>query len=235
MSHEWGNYLENFTPKMYWGARAILERQNGYPGKALYLLPDRQSFEQLEGSQRDQDGFFSWINTKVLPKLRLFARENRFHEWKDLVTISSEDGSFMCQATPKNSGGEYLYIGCWEIEQKATVTKTMLRSQLQQGHTLNDLLAFGPGQDCEIFKADRFYPGDVVIYVPDVALNHIPLNRPVTNLEELDEVLSQCYTGQDFIDECSGDEEKAERLFCYCDWQHPSSAIDELDEDGEDS
>ena len=28
----------------------------------------------------------------------------------------------MCQATPKGSGGEYLYIGCWEIEQEATVT-----------------------------------------------------------------------------------------------------------------
>jgi len=40
MGHEWGNYPENFIPKMYWGARAILERQSGLPGKALYLLPD---------------------------------------------------------------------------------------------------------------------------------------------------------------------------------------------------
>ena len=151
------------------------------------------------------------------------------------MTIKSEDGSFVCQATPKNSGGEYLYIGCWEIEQKPTITKTMLRSRLQQGHTLNDLLAFGPGQDCEIFKADKFYPGDAVIYVPDVFLNHIPLDRPITDQEELSEVLSNCYTGQDFIDECHGDEEKAERLFCYCDWQHPSSAIDELADDGEES
>ena len=122
MSHEWGNYPENFTPKMYWGARAILERQSGLPGKVLCLLPDRQSFERLDGSQRDQDVFFDWINTKALPELRHRARENRFYEWSDLVTIQSEDGSFMCQATPKGSGGEYLYIGCWEIEQEATVT-----------------------------------------------------------------------------------------------------------------
>ena len=115
MSHEWGNYPENFTPKMYWGARAILERDSGGPGKALYLLHDRQSFEQLDGSQRDQDVFFDWINTKALPELRRLARENRFYEWKDLVTIQSEAGSFMCQATPKTSGGEYLYIGCWEV------------------------------------------------------------------------------------------------------------------------
>ena len=235
MSHEWGNYPEDFTPKMYWGARAILERQSGYPGKALYLLPDRQSFEQLEGSQRDQDAFFGWINTEVLPELRQLARENRFYEWNDLVTIHSEDGAFMCQATPKGSYGEYLYIGCWEVEQETTITKTMLRSQLQQCYALNDLLAFGPGQDCEIFKADKFYPGDVVIYVPDVCLNHVPLDRPITGPEELKDVLSQCYTGQDFIDECGGDAEKAERLFHYCDWQHPSSAIDELADDGEDS
>lgn len=235
MSHEWGNYPEDFAPKMYWGARAILEQESGQPGKALYLLYDRQNFERLDGSQRGQDVFFDWINTKALPELRHLARENRFHEWSDLVTIQSEDGCFMCQATPKGSGGEYLYIGCWEVEQQPMITKTALRSQLQQDHTLNDLLAFGPGQDCEIFKADRFYPGDVVIYVPDVALNHIPLERQVTDPEELDEVLSQCYTGQDFIDECGGDAEKAERLFCYCDWQHPSSAVDELDDSEEDT
>ena len=56
------------------------------------------------------------INTKVLPKLRCLASENHFHEWKDLATIQSEDGAFMCQATPKGSCGEYLYIGCWEVE-----------------------------------------------------------------------------------------------------------------------
>ena len=123
-----------------------------------------------------------------------------------------------------------------ELEQDKkhnTLTKQKLRLRLQQGHTLNDLLAFGPGQDCEIFKADKFQPGDVVIYVPDVALNHIPLNRPITDPEEFSEVLSSCYTGQDFIDECGGDVEKAERLFYYCDWQHPSSAIDELADDEE--
>lgn len=124
VSHEWGNYPENITPKMYWGARAILERESNQPGKVLYLLPDRQSFERLEGSQRDQDAFFDWINTEVLPELRHLARENRFYEWNDLVTIRSEDGSFLCQATPKGSGGEYLYIGCWEIEQEPTMATT---------------------------------------------------------------------------------------------------------------
>ena len=45
----------------------------------------------------------------------------------------------------------------------------------------------------------------MVVYIPDVALNHIPLDRQIKDPEELEEVLSQCYTGQDFIDECHGD------------------------------
>lgn len=82
-----------------------------------------------------------------------------------------------------------------ERSKYSVLAREKLKLQLQQGHTLNDLLAFGPGQDCEIFKADKFYPGDVVIYVPDVTLNHIPLDRPITDPEEFSEVLSNCYTG----------------------------------------
>ncbi len=128
---------------------------------------------------------------------------------------------------------DYEVLKLAQDNRNTVLVKQELRLQLQQGHTLSDLLSFGPGQDCEIFKAVTFYPGDVVIYVPDVSLNHIPLDRPITDPEELAEVLSNCYTGQDFIDECSGDVEKAERLFCYCDWQHPSSAVDELANDDE--
>ena len=126
---------------------------------------------------------------------------------------------------------DYEVLELERDKKNSVLTKQELGVQLRQGHTLNDLLAFGPGQDCGIFKADRFQPGDVIIYVPDVFLNHIPLDRPITDPEELSEVLSNCYTGQDFINECSGDVEKAERLFHYCDWQHPSSAIDEQADD----
>ena len=70
-----------------------------------------------------------------------------------------------------------------------------------------------------------------MIYVPDVSLNEIPLNRPITDQNELDEVIGYCYTGRDFVEECNGDRELAERLFWYCDWQHPSSAADEIQDE----
>ena len=109
--------------------------------------------------------------------------------------------------------------------------KTDLKAALRSGAKLNDLLSFGPGQDFEIFKADKFYEDDEVIYVPDVSLNEIPLDRPITDPEELNSVLGYCYTGEDFLEECDGNLELAERLFWYCDWQHPSSAADEIQDE----
>jgi len=128
---------------------------------------------------------------------------------------------------------EVLILNQDEIN--STLTKQELESHLQQSHALNDLLAFGPGQDCEIFKAETFISDDTIIYIPDVALNKIPIARPAKDLKEIAEILSNCYTGQDFINECGGDAEKAERLFWYCNWQHPSSAMDEICDDGEES
>jgi len=113
------------------------------------------------------------------------------------------------------------------------MTKTELRDYLKAGYLMADAFDFGPGQDCEIFKADCFEPGDEIIYIPDTALNEIPMDEPITDAEAIEEVLGICYTGQDFVDECGGNKDLAERLFWYCDWQHPSSALPEVDEEEE--
>lgn len=95
---------------------------------------------------------------------------------------------------------------------------------------MDDIFDFGPGQLCEIFKAKGFMPGDEIIYIPDTHLNMIPQGTCITDDETIEEVVGNCYTGDDFIDECGGDQELAERLFHYCDWQHPSSALPEVDD-----
>ena len=61
-------------------------------------------------------------------------------------------------------------------------------------------------------------------------MNRIPVNESITDLETLDWVISHCYTGDDFLTECNGDSEKAKDLFNWVDWQHPSAAVDELDD-----
>ena len=115
------------------------------------------------------------------------------------------------------------------------MTKQELREYLKAGYFMDDAFDFGPGQDCDIFKADRFELGDEIIYIPEVYLNMIPQGAPITDDEVIEEVVSNCYTGNDFLEQCGGDAEKAERLFWYCDWQHPSSAMDEgaVDDDEE--
>ena len=55
----------------------------------------------------------------------------------------------------------------------------------------------------------------------------IPESRPVLDPIQQNEILLSCYTGDDFIAVGEGDEEKAHRLFAYCDWQHPTSAYNE--------
>ncbi len=115
MSHEWGNYPENFTPKMYWGARAIIRDQwNGT--WSLYIPQDRQCFEQFDGSRTDKDDFIDWINSEVIPTLIEKAKRGSFRRWEDKAVLVSDSRAFRCEATPKNSGGGYLYIGCWEVD-----------------------------------------------------------------------------------------------------------------------
>lgn len=109
------------------------------------------------------------------------------------------------------------------------MTKDTLRINLEAGKIMDELFHYTSGQECLIYKAQAFTVGDEVIYIPDISFNDIPMDRPLRDSEEIEEVLSVCYTGDDFVQECAGDVELALRLFSYCDWQHPSSALPEVD------
>ncbi len=112
--------------------------------------------------------------------------------------------------------------------------KAELRNRLMAGEMLVDILPLKDGQDCLIYKADDFKPGVEILYIPDVFLNEIPVDKDLScDIEGIFDVLGRCYTGDDFIEECDGNVELAERLFWYCDWQSPSSALPELEEDCE--
>lgn len=119
------------------------------------------------------------------------------------------------------------------------MTKWELRAELCAGKSMDDLFRFSCGQECFIFKSTCFVADDHICYIPDTDLNNIPIDV-VMKYEDIDEVISMCYTGNDFVKECDGNVEMAERLFWYVDWQHPSSAVDEVcglydDEDDEEN
>lgn len=113
------------------------------------------------------------------------------------------------------------------------MTRAELREKLLGGAIMDDLFAFRSGQECDIYKAAKFAPGNEIIYIPDLVLNMIPVTKPATDPDDVEEIIANCYTGDDFIEECGGDIEKAKHLFWYCDWQHPSSALPEIDDDEE--
>ena len=113
------------------------------------------------------------------------------------------------------------------------MTQLELREKLEEGKTLDQLLPFKIGQECLIFKATYFIAGDEIVYIPDVDLNEVPIYKPITDPEEMRRIISICYTGNDFVEECDGNADKAEELFWYCDWQHPSSAYPEICEEDE--
>lgn len=112
------------------------------------------------------------------------------------------------------------------------MTKAELRDKLLAGNALDTLFHFTIGQLCLVYKAECFAAGEDILYIPDIDLNGLAVDRAVTDEEELEDLLAVCYTGDDFVDLCHGDLQLAERLFHYCDWQHPSSALPELEDDG---
>lgn len=105
------------------------------------------------------------------------------------------------------------------------MTKDELRKYLQKGKTLNELFDLSVGQcGCTIYK-DRFDDTDDIIYIPDMEFNEINPDESLKNDKVgIEWVISQTYTGNDFIKICEG-YRTAKRIFSICDWQHPEAAL----------
>lgn len=99
MGKEFGIYPESKTPKMWWGARAIITERR------IDIPYDRQNFD---GDRTDTDDFMFWINNTAIPKLDEKVKKC---DTKN-ISFNSEGGRFHCEAADRQSGG-YLYIGCW--------------------------------------------------------------------------------------------------------------------------
>lgn len=111
------------------------------------------------------------------------------------------------------------------------MTKQEMKDKLLTGSVLEDLFEFSDGQNCLIYKGN-FEVSDQIIYIPDVDLNEID-TESVLEDEEIENVLNHCYTGNDFVMECDGNEKLARELFEFVDWQHPNiqDVLDTYDEE----
>lgn len=110
------------------------------------------------------------------------------------------------------------------------MTKKELKDKLIKCSHLENIFDFSDGQECLIYKGN-FEVSDEIIYIPDIELNEIDIES-VLDDEEIENVIHNCYTGNDFVVECSGHEDLAKELFGFVDWQHPNiqDVLDTYDE-----
>ena len=108
------------------------------------------------------------------------------------------------------------------------LSKEEIKRKLLIGETLDDLFEWMEDSECVFFKGP-WNPGkpEEVIYVPDIDLNELVTDRPLTP-EEVSDALRHMYTTQDFMDICDEDVPFIGKL-CYwwCNWQHPATAYHE--------
>lgn len=119
------------------------------------------------------------------------------------------------------------------------MNKKTLKQELESGMPLDLILELTTGQcGCTIHKVLRaddivqYLDFDSVCYIPDMELNDIPYEKPQLSAKEIEDVLQECYTFQDFIDLCHGDVNKAKIVYENCDWQHPSAEYEEMKQIG---
>ena len=102
------------------------------------------------------------------------------------------------------------------------ITKEYLRKELECGKALKDLFEFSDGQDSTIYKGKfDLENAENIIYIPDIFLNDIDIDADFMMEMEIKNVLENCYTTEDFMEEAQGHVNLAESLFNYVDWQHP--------------
>lgn len=102
------------------------------------------------------------------------------------------------------------------------ITKEYLRKELECGKCLKDLFEFSDGQDCTIYKGKfDLENAENIIYIPDIFLNDINIDTDFLTEMEIKNVLENCYSTEDFMEEAQGHVNLAKDLFNYVDWQHP--------------
>ena len=101
------------------------------------------------------------------------------------------------------------------------MTKEYLRKELECGKALKDIFSFTDGQDSTIYKGKfDLENAENIIYIPDIFLNDIDIESDFLTEMEIKNVLENCYSTEDFIEESQGHANLAESLFNYVDWQH---------------
>ena len=112
------------------------------------------------------------------------------------------------------------------------VTKNELKQKLSSGLSLDEVLPSSQGQESTIFTTYNWPEGNTekdrayILYIPGYEDNDIISDKRNLSEDEIDHILSECYTKDDFMDLAFQNEKCARDLWNISDWQHPDVEID---------
>lgn len=168
--------------------------------------------------------FFNVANNYIFPHTIIFCRDSIYGNYNalcaerefELIEKALKFGRQVLNMADKKEDN----IVSDEAKEKNMINKRELAARLKQGECLEEIFDFTDGQECLIYKGE-FEVSDNIIYIPDIYLNKLNLGVVETG-ENLNDILKNCYTGNDFLKECNGYKNIAKALFDFVDWQHPN-------------
>ena len=168
--------------------------------------------------------FFNVANNYIFPHTIIFCRDSIYGNYNalcaerefELIEKALKFGRQVLNMADKKEDN----IVSDEAKEKNMINKRELAARLKQGECLEEIFDFTDGQECLIYKGE-FEVSDNIIYIPDIYLNKLNLGVVATG-ENLNDILKNCYTGNDFLKECNGYKNIAKDLFDFVDWQHPN-------------
>ena len=168
--------------------------------------------------------FLNAANNYIFPHTIIFCRDSIYGNYNavcaerefELIEKALKFGRQVLNMADKKEDN----IVSDEAKEKNMINKRELAARLKQGECLEEIFDFTDGQECLIYKGE-FEVSDKIIYIPDIYLNKLNLGVVATG-ENLNDILKNCYTGNDFLKECNGYKNIAKALFDFVGWQHPN-------------
>ncbi|MCD8084086.1 MAG: hypothetical protein LUE86_11400 [Clostridiales bacterium] len=114
------------------------------------------------------------------------------------------------------------------------MTKEQVRYSLFRGQKLAELFEFCDTSEGYVIYKAPFEVGEKVIYIPDIFAHEIEIAHSIP-VEDVNEVVSHLYTGNDILAICGGNEALARYMYGGLTWLLPESELDSLELENDDA
>lgn len=114
------------------------------------------------------------------------------------------------------------------------MTKQDIHTLLRKGLAVKDILPLRPGQVCDIYKSHTFHISDEVVYMAELDKTRLYETEKLDTFD-IEDVLSRCFTGKDFLRCTDNNKAHAAELFAFCSGETPDAAAGCIEYEKEDN